>query len=270
VTPRDNRPRQGFDLDDVDAERPHRGLTATAFGQPISLRPPHKLSWRAVAAGTATFSWFQRVIVAVDSRDLVARLPQYRMAHLVRTYRTHYGLCATAADDRRLAGLITRYGQAIERDLAVRGVDLHQLWQQRRWRRLLNLIDALPRNSFFVEALADDDDLAEQLLRQPASGGRAAAPMSQFSLELEMATNTYDRLGELIQAVTAAAGAKPPKIVAYPRPRTATDRVRARHARTKHRSLVARLLPNGPRPAPTRRVPAGGRRAAGDPVPPPP
>jgi hypothetical protein len=190
------------------------------------------------------------------------------MAHLVRTYRTHYGLCATAADDQRLVGLITRYGQAIERDLTPQGVDLHELFQQRRWRRLLNLIDALPRNSHFVEALADDDDLAEHLLCQPGNSGRAAAPMSQFSLELEMATNTYDRLGELIQAVTAAAGAKPPKIVAYPRPRTATDRVRARRARTKHRSLVARLLPNGPQPAPIRR-PTGGGRAAGDSVPPP-
>ncbi|MEU4218123.1 hypothetical protein [Actinoplanes sp. NPDC026623] len=256
-----------MDLDDVDAERPHHRLKVRAFGRPVRLRDPRTVSWRAVAAGTGDRRHFLQLLVYPDSRALVAALPDYRMRHLVRTYRTHYGLCATPADDQRLAGLLARYGQAIERDLLPQGLDLHELWQQRRWRRLLNVIDALPRNSHFVEALSDDEQLAEHLLdRPPAGAGRLAASMSQFSPELEMATHTYDRLGELIQAVTAAAGGKPPKIPAYPRPRTAADRIRKRRARAQHRNLVARLLPHGPQPAPPRPPARRGGRAAGDPV----
>lgn len=264
MTSRSDRPSRGFDLDDVDAERPDRPLRVRAAGLLFGLRSPRSLSWSRLIAATSDWHAFTALIVPVNAHPMVGRLPGDTMEYLVRSYRTHHGLCATTSEDRRLAGLVARYGQAIEQDLAGRRLDLLVLWQQRRWRYLLNVIEALPRHSAFVEALSDDDALAEALLNRPAGDERPRTPLSQFSPELEMAVNTYDRLGELIQAVTAAAGGRPPKIAPFPRPRTAADRVRRRRAETKHRSVVARMLPAGPQPAPPMRR---AHRAAGDSVP---
>jgi hypothetical protein len=51
-----------------------------------------------------------------------------------------------------------RYGEAIERDLADRGMDLGQLWRERRFRYILNVVDGLPRASHIGQAQADDPD----------------------------------------------------------------------------------------------------------------
>jgi hypothetical protein len=67
-----------------------------------------------------------------------------------------------------------------------------------------------------------------------------------------MLTMMYDRMGELIQAVIAAAGAKPRRVPPGPRPYTAFDRLKNTDRRTRHESLVARVAPhcrpNGARP----------------------
>lgn len=54
-------------------------------------------------------------------------------------------------------------------------------------------------------------------------------------------TDIHDRLSELIAAVIAAAGGKPPKPTPLPRPRTAVDRLRAQARRARHDSLVAEV-----------------------------
>ncbi|HEX8632244.1 MAG TPA: hypothetical protein VF755_29145 [Catenuloplanes sp.] len=258
-------PRVGFDLDALDAEHPDRPLVVLIGGARVRLRDPRTVKWDELLAALSNLWAFTHTVVPVPARPAVRRLTGFKMARLVRVYRAHFGLGATPADDRRLVAVIGRYGTAIERDLTWRGVDLVGQWQARRWRRLLNLIDGLPRTSAYAEALADDEQLAEQLLDRPPGPGRV--PMSEFSPELEMLTNVFDRLGELIQAVTAAAGGKPPKVRPHPRPRTAMDRVRQRRSMAKHRTVVARMLPAGVQPPPAPGAPAG-RRAAGDPVPP--
>jgi len=271
VTRPSNPHARGLRLDTADRERPHQRLAVRVGGQLIRLRPARTVPWSLLLQASTDWWLFVMVLVPAGGRRLVEALSWDRMQTLVRIYRIHHGLGVSPAEDQRLAALIARYGRAIEQDLAAHGVDLLQLWQQRRWRHLLNLIDGLPRHSAFVEALCDDDDLAEHLAARdtPAVGDRARMPLSQFSPELEMATNVFDRLGELIQAVTAAAGARPPKIAPYPRPRTAADRVRQRRAELRHRGLVARLLPHGPQAAPTP-SPRDRRPQAGDPLPPPP
>jgi hypothetical protein len=91
--------------------------------------------------------------------------------------------------------------------------------------------------------MCDDEHLAALMLDQPASPGQGRR-ISEWSPELEMLTNLYDRAGELIAAVVAAAGAKPPKVRPAARPTTALQRVRRRQHLAAHRSLVARLLPH--------------------------
>lgn len=129
------------------------------------------------------------------------------------------------------------------------------MWRKRRWRDLLNLIDWLPRDSAFMEAMSEDEELAENLLRQP----RGKTPghkvrISEFSPLRETLSDLYDRQGEIVQAIIAAAGAKPPKLKPYPRPRTALDRLRDKHRYEKHRSTVARVLRRDP-DAPSKPLP---------------
>jgi hypothetical protein len=122
-------------------------------------------------------------------------------------------------------------------------VDLGTEWRARRWRRLLNFIDGLPRNSAFVEAMSNDVELAEAMavFDPPTSAVRL---VSEWSPTVETLTTILDRLGELIQTVAVVGRAKPGRVPSAPRPVTAMDRVRKRRREMKHKSLVSRLLPD--------------------------
>lgn len=137
--------------------------------------------------------------------------------------------------------MIARYGDAIEYDLAVRGIDLAREWRSRRWRRLLNLIDHLPRDSAYVEALSDDEEMAERMLGQADRAPRRR--MSEFSVEVELLSVIADRQAEIINALIARRGVKPARIKWQPRPETALERVRRRKRRRQHEALVAKVLP---------------------------
>lgn len=105
------------------------------------------------------------------------------------------------------------------------------------------MIDGLPRNTAYWEAIANDEEAALAMLRGPQSE-QTGPSMTEYSSEREAIDRVYDRLGELIQAVIAAAGAKAPSIAPLPRPYTATDRARRRKQREDHAALVARMLPH--------------------------
>lgn len=94
-----------------------------------------------------------------------------------------------------------------------------------------------------MEALADDEEVAEQMLRRDRGGdSRPRRRMSDWSPAVEILTGILDRVGELTQAVAALGGAKPSKLPRAPYPVTAYDRVRQRRRADKHRSVVARVL----------------------------
>ena len=76
----------------------------------------------------------------------VALMPLWKVHQLVDAWAAAYGLGDTAAAVR-LAELLSRYGESIEADLALKGWDLTELWRARRWRFVLNLVDHLPRDS---------------------------------------------------------------------------------------------------------------------------
>ena len=152
---------------------------------------------------------------------------------------------ALAGGSQRLAHFLSRYGSAIEADLAFRGWDLAQLWKARRWRFLLNLIDHLPRGTAFAEAVAEDDELAAQHGFDGGDKRRAAPPVSEFTPDVELLAALYDRIGVLIGWVAAGAGAKkPPKAQPWPRPVTAIERARSRRARADFEDIVAKAAPH--------------------------
>lgn len=123
-------------------------------------------------------------------------------------------------------------------------MDLGTEWRARRWRKLLNLIDGLPRDSAFMEALTSDDEWAAAVVDSPPREDLPARRMSEWSPELEMLTNLFDAVRDNTRAVVAAAGGKPSRVLPAPRPVTAIERARRRRRLEKHRSVVARVLPH--------------------------
>jgi hypothetical protein len=133
-----------------------------------------------------------------------------------------------AGKTRRLADLISRYGEAIERDLQrIYGVDLGEYWRDlRRHRKLANLVDGLPGDSAFAEAMANDPAAAAAVadgrirVRPEPTGPR----LTEWSAERAALADICDRLTVLTIAVLASGGAKQlPKFKPTPRPSTAMD-----------------------------------------------
>ncbi len=143
------------------------------------------------------------------------------------------------------------------------------MWQSRRWRHLLNIIDGLPRNSAYHEALSNDIPLARMLSALPERKGGPIRRMREFSAEVEVLSVCADRLAELIQAVGATKGAKPKAIRLMPRPVTASQRLAARRRKAKHDSIVARMLPNRGKSTPALGRAGGAKTARAKPQPEP-
>lgn len=136
---------------------------------------------------------------------------------------------------------MSRYGGAIEADL--RDIDIADLWARRRWRRLLNLIDHLPVGSFYVEAQADDDEVARLLVNRPQEERVVPPRLSEWGPVREELVIVADRLGELIALFVSANGGGKVKLHPRPRPVTALDRARVDQRLAKHQALVERLIP---------------------------
>jgi hypothetical protein len=116
------------------------------------------------------------------------------------------------------------------------------LWRKRRWRYLLSRIDHLPRNSAYVEALSLDEELAAQVASRPPvdKPGKSSVNMRDWSPLLEMLTVIADRQADIIQAIIASQGGKPPKIRPLPRPKTAIEKLS--DPRLQHQKILSRVM----------------------------
>lgn len=94
--------------------------------------------------------------------------------------------------------------------------------------------------------MTDDEDFAAEFLDLDVPATSLQRRMREWTPEVEMLTNLYDRIGEHITISLAAAGAKkPPRARPGPRPRTAVDRLKTRRRDQSHLDLKGRLLPQG-------------------------
>lgn len=157
---------------------------------------------------------------------------------------------------QRLAYLVDHYRPSISHDLAVRGLDLGDLWRARRWTLLLDVIDRLPAHSWYASSVSMDEEHARMMAeamaeRQESEEGEERSPaLTTWTPEVAAITRLIDAVKGVQHAVIAVqAGNKapePPK----PEPRPITPLEKAlKHAaferrKRKHESLVARVLPH--------------------------
>lgn len=84
-----------------------------------------------------------------------------------------------------------------------------------------------------------DEEMAEQVAKMPPPKDNGVR-MRYWSPELEMLALVIDRQGEIIKAIIAAQGGKPPKIPPMPRPKTAMDDLR--DPRKQHQRILAKVM----------------------------
>jgi hypothetical protein len=118
------------------------------------------------------------------------------------------------------------------------------MWRTRRWRQLLDILEYLPRTSAYAQALATDEELAEEIAAVPEDDCQAVWSRSHrdYSSEVEMLTAVFDRLGELIRVTAAVRGARGKPPAPGPRPIYAVEKYRKRKKRMTHEQLVSRLI----------------------------
>lgn len=206
------------------------------------------------------------ILIAIGTErapGLPGDMPVWKMAAATSAWVAHHDL-PSLPHTQRLIYLIDRYRNEIEYDLQAHlGLDLGTMFRARQWRRLLNMIDHLPRNSWYTETMSNDEEHAKLLSeamakRNSSEEGEAARgtghpPMRVWTQESSMLAEILDGIRNLTYTLRAVNGdktAKPP--VPTPRPITALE-VQARRARhnerqRRHETLVGRLLPHKAKP----------------------
>lgn len=117
------------------------------------------------------------------------------------------------------------------------------LWRARRWRLLQNLIDHLPPDSHYAEAMLNDSEYAAAIIA--AGLPEPAERISQWSPVREALAQVIDALHIQTQTLVAVMGGTPRTVRAVDRPVTAIERAAGDDKRRRYEQLLAQIL--GPR-----------------------
>lgn len=113
---------------------------------------------------------------------------------------------------------------------------------------MLNLIDHLPRDSFYAQAVANDEEHAAAMVAADTGEKRpeTGPPMSTWSAEVAVLADLVDAVNVLRNTLVAvnSKDGKGGKLVPYPRPTTVIDKVRKNSRKARHEQMVARVLPH--------------------------
>ena len=129
--------------------------------------------------------------------------------------------------------------------------NLGALWRSRNIRRLLNLIDHLPQNTWYHQAISEDVEHAVMLIKSQEEAKRrgidpppSGPSLRSWSPEVDAMTRVLDAVNNVAFITAKAAGGKgkPPK--ASPRPPTAMERAKLKVKQERHAILRARMLPH--------------------------
>ncbi|AZS11713.1 tail assembly chaperone [Arthrobacter phage Maja] len=140
-----------------------------------------------------------------------------------------------------LVATVDRYGDEIEYDLHQMGLDLIDFFRGRHsWRKLSNLVRQLPSSSRTIEAMADDDEMADMMMDAPKAADTGPR-LSEYTPEVARLDVLVDRLSELISATIQVHGGKAPRIRPAKRPETAFSRAEKRRTEQRISSLIAEV-----------------------------
>lgn len=238
-------------------ESAHGGALTYRLGGGFHIAPdPARIHWNAVLAMLYFESDDTGLLelrpLVTPYRDLLPPMPRHSLRALAGAWRLRYGL-PDFQSGRRLAMTLDRYGDAIEADL--KDIDIGAMWRRREWRRLLNLIDHIPRGgSWYGDAVSNDEEYAKAIAEATASKGdddgkRPRPPMATWTPDVAITADLIDAVRQLdhtMWAVNGAKGIKQPE--PYARPETAVERYLRRakfeHRQREHEALVKRMLPH--------------------------
>lgn len=194
--------------------------------------------------------------IAWDFFPGIPNMPLFKRSALAGRWMAHYDLPPLALA-QRLAYVVSRYREDIEYDLRTRaGVDLGELWRARKWRLLLATIDRLPSDTYFAEAVSQDEEHARLIAEHMAAAGGdqasgpSAPPLRVWSPEVRLLTQIFDAVRRVEWATIAAQAGKkagdPPPPSPVPTSLVARESKRADYRRRleAHKALTARLLPH--------------------------
>jgi hypothetical protein len=114
---------------------------------------------------------------------------------------------------------------------------------------MLELIDRLPRDTYYWQVITQDPEHAEMLVEAQERAERegkkmsAAPPMSTWSAEVEGLAAVGDKLSviaHILKVVNGDKQSQPPKPAL--RPETAMPSIKRKHRQEQHDKLAARLL----------------------------
>ena len=132
-------------------------------------------------------------------------------------------------------------------DLAERGVDLAAWWQERRWKPLLELIDALPAACRTRAAVMNDPEFAELLADardEQDEPGEWAPPAAEFGLTEGLTLAVVNELRALRRDLGALATGKARDVEMLSGPRTLVDELVERRNREQVLDILALLSPH--------------------------
>lgn len=108
---------------------------------------------------------------------------------------------------------------------------------------ILDFLEHLPSTSAYNAAVAEDEDLAREMLDQPEPPARAPR-LTEFGPDVRVLAEIRDLQASILAVLIKANGGKPQKTKPYPRPVTAMQKLRQKIRYSRHKDLVRRVLPN--------------------------
>jgi len=183
------------------------------------------------------------------------RMPLWMCFRLFRAWQAHHSL-PDFAQAQRLAYLVDHYHDEIQVDFRViYREDIDALWRARRWTYALNLIDHLPVDCWYTEAVSNDEEHAKMVAEAMAErrGGDdddkpKGPPLRHWNQQASMMAELIDAVREVNHTNQQIAGGKPGDFKSYKRPTTAIDRAQREATNTvrkaRHDALAKRLLPH--------------------------
>jgi hypothetical protein len=127
-----------------------------------------------------------------------------------------------------------------------RGLDLLTEIRQRRWRKLLNMIDRLPYSSHYRQEMLNDPEFARAIVERQAKQNtptKGGIPVREYTQEVDLLRTLIVAVRALQATVSGALGGKPGRIEPPPGPITLLRQMENDVRRAAHESLVDRVLP---------------------------